>query len=315
MSYTRRGFCAGLTATSGLLAGQAPAAKPVPPEKQPDETTISLEVTRVNLLFTVSDKKGRFVKDLAKEDFEVFESKKPQRILEFTAESDLPLRIALLVDTSNSIRERFRFELEAAGDFLQSVIRRSRDKALIYSYDTQAEMILDFTDDPQKLGDKLRDLRPGGGTAMYDALYNSCKDRLMMDQPLYKFRRAVVIVGDGNDTASRYTRDQALEMAQKSDAVIYAISTNMTRNEIDGDKVLKYYSAETGGLAFFPFKAQDLAQDFENIANELRSQYSLLYRPEPLRPDGLYHPVEVRVKGRKDLVVRARKGYYAPKAV
>jgi VWFA-related protein len=135
----------------------------------------------------------------------------------------------------------------------------------------------------------------------------------MLDQPRHKFRRALVMVGDGDDNSSTRTRDQALELAQKSDVVVYAISTNITKVESDGDKVLRYFCRETGGLAFFPFKAEDLSQDFENIANELRSQYSILYRPEPLKTDGLYHEVDLKIRGRKDLVVRARKGYYAPR--
>jgi Ca-activated chloride channel homolog len=122
-----------------------------------------------------------------------------------------------------------------------------------------------------------------------------------------------VILSDGEDNQSRYTRDQALEMAQKADVNVYTISTNITRIETDGDKVLRYFAAETGGQAFFPFKVSDLNQDFENIANELRHQYNIFYRPEPLKTDGLYHPVEIRVKGHKELLVRARKGYYAPK--
>ncbi len=128
-------------------------------------------------------------------------------------------------------------------------------------------------------------------------------------------RRAVIIVSDGDDNQSRVTRDQALEMAQKADSVSsYAISTNISRIENDGDKVLKYLTEETGGQAFFPFKVQDLEQSFENIANELRRQYSIFYRqPEPLKADGLYHTIGVKVSGRKDLVVRARKGYYAPR--
>ena len=140
----------------------------------------------------------------------------------------------------------------------------------------------------------------------------ACREKLLQDQLQHKFRRAMVILSDGEDNQSRWTRDQALEMAHKADVVIYTISTNITRIPTDGDKVLRYFSEQTGGLAFFPFKAQDLAQSFENIANELRHQYNVLYRPEPLKTDGLYHPVDVRVKGRKDLVVRARHGYYAP---
>jgi len=156
-------------------------------------------------------------------------------------------------------------------------------------------------------------MRPGGGTSVYDAIYFAAKDKLMLDQPRDKFRRALILISDGDDTESRYTRDQALEMAQKADVVIYAISTNTKRDDQDGDKVLKYLTEETGGQAFFPFKVEDLDQSFENIANELRHQYNIFYRPEPLKTDGLYHPVQVRTKSRKDVVVRARKGYYAPK--
>ena len=298
--------CAGVS-----LAGQQPVQKPASVE--PSDTRIILEVNRVNMLFTVTDKKGKFITDLGKEDFQVIENKRPQAIQEFTAESDLPLRIAILIDTSNSIRDRFRFEQQAAIDFITSVIRPRQDKAMIVSFDSSAELVSDLIDDPEKLAAAVRSLRPGGGTALYDALYFACRDKLQQDQPRHKFRRAVIIVSDGDDNQSRVSRDQALEMAQKADAVVYCISTNISRIEADGDKVLKYLALETGGQAFFPFKAEDLAQSFENIANELRHQYNIFYRPEPLKTDGLYHAVALHVKGRKDLVVRARKGYYAPK--
>src|SRR5258706_621723 len=277
-----------------------------------DQARITLEVTRVNLLYTVSDKRGRFVTDLTKDDFEIYESKKPQSIVEFTAETNLPLRLAILIDTSNSIRERFKFQQEAATDFINTVVRPAQDKAIVVSFDMTAELVADLTDDKDKLAAAIRGLRPGGGTALYDAVFFSCRDKLMLDQPRYKFRRAMVIISDGDDNQSRWTREQALEMAHKADVVIYTISTNITRIETDGDKVLKRFAQETGGLAFFPFKAQDLTQSFENIANELRHQYNVLYRPEPLKTDGLYHSVDIKVKGRKDLVVRARHGYYAP---
>lgn len=295
--------------------GQNPRpGAPKPPVEQADEgTRITVDVTRVNLLFTVTDKKGRFVTDLTRNDFEVIESKKPQPILEFSAESDLPLRLAVLVDTSNSIRDRFRFEQEAASEFLKSVIKANQDKAMVVSFDTSPELVADLIDDTSKLEKAVRSLHPGGGTALYDAIFFACKDKLQQDQPKHKFRRALVVLSDGEDNQSRYTRDQSLEMAQKADAVIYGISTNITRVDTDGDKILKYFTAETGGRAFFPFKVEDLEQSFENIANELRHQYNISYRPEPLLTDGLFHPIEVKVKGRKDLVVHARKGYYATK--
>jgi VWFA-related protein len=278
-----------------------------------DPSTIRSEVTRVNMLFTVTDKRGHFVTDLNKNDFEVFENKKPQQIIEFAAETDLPLRLAVLIDTSNSIRDRFRFQQEAATNFINSVVR-DQDKAMVVSFDTAAELVADLTSDTGRLENAIRDLRPGGGTSLYDAIYFACKEKLIRDQPMYKFRRAMVILSDGDDNESRYSRDQALEMAQRADTVIYTISTNISHIETDGDKVMKYFADQTGGVAFFPFQAKDLNQSFENIANELRHQYNLIYRPNPLVTDGLYHPVEIKVRGRKDLIVRARKGYYASKA-
>ena len=308
-----------LCAPLGLVVAQKAPAPPAQPaeaiaaSEADDPSRIVLDVTRVNILFSVTDKKGRFVTDLGKSDFEIVENKKQQVIQQFTAESDLPLRLAVLVDTSNSIRDRFRFEQEAANRFIQSVLRPREDRLMLVSFDSVAELVSDLTDDVVALEKGINGMRPGGGTSMYDAVYFAAKEKLMMDQPRDKFRRAMVILSDGEDTESRHTRDQALEMAQKSDTVIYAISTNITRDDTEGDKVLRYLTEETGGQAFFPFKLEDLDQSFENIANELRHQYNIFYRPEPLKADGLYHPVTVRTKGRKDLVVRARKGYYAPK--
>lgn len=300
-----------------VLAQSTPSRKDNPPPAQTpppaSDAPIVVDVTRVNLLFTVSDRKGRFVNNLGKDDFEIVENRKKQQILEFVAETDLPLRIGVLIDTSNSIRERFRFELEAAAEFLNSLIQKERDKGLIISYDTDYALISDLTDDTELLSKKLKDLRPGGGTALYDAIMYACREKLAVDRPMHKYRRAIVLISDGDDNASRFTREQALEMAHKSDVVIYTISTNMSRTETEGDKVLKFFARETGGVSFFPFKAQDLAQDFENIANELRSQYSILFRPEPLITDGQFHPLDLKVKSRPGLVVRARKGYYAPK--
>jgi VWFA-related protein len=303
------------TFTLALWAQQSAqvAQKPERVEPASEQTRIILDVTRVNMLFTVTDKKGRFVTDLGKDDFEVIEKGRRQTIQEFAAESDLPLRLGILIDTSNSIRDRFRFEQEAAITFINSVIRPRQDKAMLVSFDTSHELVADLTDDPEVLARAVRSLRPGGGTAFYDAIFYACRDKLQQDQPRHKFRRALIVLTDGEDNQSRYSRDQALEMAQKADVVIYAISTNITRTQTDGDKVLKYFTSETGGQAFFPFKVEDLEQSFENIANELRHQYNLFYRPEPLKTDGQFHEVELKVKGRGNLVVRARKGYYAPK--
>lgn len=304
-------FCTAAIAADVRPQRNAQAGKP-PTGQEAADAPIILDVNRVNMLFTVSDKKGRFITDLGKDDFQIFEEKKPQSIVEFVAESDLPLRLGVLIDTSNSIRDRFKFQQEAAVEFINSVMR-PQDRAVVVSFDTGPELVADLTGDLGVLNKAIRDLRPGGGTSLYDAIFFACRDKLMLDQPRHKFRRALILLSDGDDNQSRYSRDQALEMAQKADVVVYSISTNISGLQSDGDKVLRYYAQETGGLVFFPFKVQDLGQSFENIANELRHQYNVLYRPEPARTDGLFHPVDIRVKGRKDLVVRARRGYYAPR--
>lgn len=279
-----------------------------------DQPPIRFDVTRVSLLFTVQDKKGRFITDLTKDEFQIVENKKPQAIAEFTAESDLPLRLGILIDTGNTVRERFQFQQEAAINFIETAVRHGRDKALLMSFDTSPEVVASLSDDTQKITAAIRALRPGGGAALYDAIFTACRDQLTKDQPPEKFRRAMIILGDGEDNQSRWTREQALEMAQKADVVIYTISTNISRIDTEGDKTLRYFAQETGGRAFVPFQASDLDQSFEDIANELRHQYIALYRPEPLKADGLYHTVEIKVKNRKDLIVRARHGYYAPMA-
>ena len=289
-----------------------PAQQAQEPATPDEDAPIVFDVTRVNVLFSVTDRRGRFVTDLTKDDFQVFENKKPQKVLEFTAETDLPLRIAILVDTSNSIRERFRFEQEAAIGFLNEAMRPGKDRAIVVGFDSIPEIQTELTGSLEDLSKALREMRPGGGTALYDAIYYACRDRLGKDQPLYKFRRAMVILSDGEDTQSLKTRDQALEMAQKTDVVIYTISTNISRRTTTGDKVLRYFADETGGLSFFPFKVEDLEQSFKNIANELRHQYNLYYRPEPLKTDGSYQEIDLRLPKRKNLEVRARKGYYAP---
>ncbi|MCU0227084.1 MAG: VWA domain-containing protein [Bryobacterales bacterium] len=305
----------GFVLATALPAQQAaPSAPgPSPAAQQEVDAPITFDVTRVNVLFSVSDKRGRFVTDLSRDDFQVFENKKPQEVLEFTAETDLPLRIAILVDTSNSIRERFRFEQEAAIGFLNEALRPGQDRAIVVGFDSIPEIQTELSDNLETLSTALREMRPGGGTALYDAIYYTCRDRLGKDQPLYKFRRAMVILSDGEDTQSIRTRDQALELAQKTDVVIYTISTNISRRATTGDKVLRYLAEETGGLSFFPFKVEDLEQSFKNIANELRHQYNLYYRPEPLKTDGSYQKIDLRLQNRKNLQVRARKGYYAPR--
>ncbi len=294
----------------GLLMGQdAESAAVLTAEDQ--DSTIRVEVSRVPLLFTVTDKRNRFITDLDKENFEVLDNGEPQEILEFVRESDLPLRIGVLMDTSNSVRGRFRFEQESAIEFIRGVLEEGNDRAFLVSYDTRAELMIDYTQDAEELARGVRLLRAGGGTALYDAIYYACRDKLPEDQPLAQYRRALIVIGDGEDNHSTVTRDMALEMAHKAEAVIYAISTNRTGQKQQGDKVLKYLAEQTGGRSFHPFQATDLEQSFVDIANELRHQYFLLYSPTDFALDGSFHEIRVRTDI-KNARVRARSGYYAP---
>ena len=275
-------------------------------------STIRIEVSRVPLLFTVTDKKNRFITDLERDDFQVFDNGKKQAIREFVRESDLPLRIGIILDTSNSVRTRFRFEQEAAIEFVRSVLLEEKDKAFLVTFDTRAELLVDFTNSVERLAEGIRSARAGGGTALYDAIYYACRDKLPEDWPPEQFRRALVILGDGQDNQSTVTREMALEMAHKAEAVIYAISTNQTREHIAGDKVLRRFARETGGVDFHPLQARDLEQSFADIANELRHQYFILYSPTEFVADGSFHKVRVKARVKKALV-RARRGYYAPR--
>ena len=275
------------------------------------DTTIRVEVFRVPLLFTVTDKKNRFITNLDREDFRVFDNKNQEDIREFVRESDLPLRIGIVIDSSNSVRNRFRFEQEAAIEFIRGVLQEDRDKAFLVSFDTRAELIVDFTNDPEELAKGVRRLRAGGGTALYDAIYFACRDKLPEDWPPEQFRRALVVIGDGADNQSSVTRQMALEMAHKAEAVIFTISTNRSGKQQEGDKVLRTFARETGGLAFHPFQATDLEQSFANIANELRHQYFILYSPTDFVADGSFHKVEIKT-AIKNTRVRVRRGYYAP---
>ena len=295
-------------AVSAQNASQ-PESKPVYADSE--DAIIRVDVARVPLLFTVTDRKNRFITDLGREDFQVYDDGWQQEIREFDRESDLPLRIGVILDTSNSIRPRFKFEQEAAIEFLQSVLAETHDRAFLVSFDTRAELIVDYTNDIEELADGVRGLRAGGGTTLYDAIYFACRDKLPEDQPKEQFRRALVVIGDGEDNRSSVTREDALEMAHKAEAVVYTISTNRTGHAADGDRTLRRFANQTGGVAFHPFQARDLQQSFANIANELRHQYFILYSPSQFVNDGSFHSVEVRTRHR-NATVRVRSGYYAP---
>jgi VWFA-related protein len=302
--------------TNGGAASDTPAAAPADPADDPTITKIIHTVNEVNVVFTVTDKHGHFVKNLKEGDFRVIDDNKPATsVLAFEKETNLPLRVGLLVDASNSIRDRFRFEQDAAIEFLNQIVRPNFDKAFVLGFDTTPEITADFSDNAEQLAKGVRMLRPGGGTALYDAVYYACRDKLMKQQQKESIptRRAIILLTDGEDNQSRVTREEAIEMAERAEVVIYTISTNVSGTKLKGDKVLERMADATGGRAFFPFKIEDVANAFQEIQDELRSQYLLAYKPADFNSDGRYRSIDIVAENHKNLHIRARKGYYAPR--
>src|SRR5437879_2336224 len=314
---------------------QAPPQAPPPAPQEPgqqDQGRITRVVNLVDVLFTVLNRRNRLVPDLDKNDFKIFDEGKPQEIRYFSKQTDLPLRIGMLLDTSNSIRDRIKFEQDASVNFLFSVLRRNKDEAFVMTFDDEPQIVQGFTGDAGALRDQITKTRAGGGTAIYDAIYEACVKELSHpprppgDQPDV-VRRVMILISDGEDNLSTHTRADAIEMAQRTSVVIYTISTSTQWISLsqtdpskmgdrkyhltDGDKILQELAEETGGRAFFPYHVDDLDQSFQDIGDELRNQYSIAYLPTNYVVDGRYHKIRIEVPDHKGYQVRARRGYFA----
>ena len=312
-----------------------PAQSPAPSQEPAQQSgqKIGVRVNLVDVLFTVLDRRNKLVPALEKTDFKIFDDKLPQEIRYFSKQSDLPLRIGILLDTSNSIRDRIKFEQDASINFLFTVLRRNKDEAFAMTFDDEPQIIQPFTGDAGALRDQITKTRAGGGTAIYDAIYEACVKELSHpprppgDQPDV-VRRVMVLISDGEDNLSNHTRTEAIEMAQRTSVVIYTISTSiqwisLTQNNepaksgdrkyhlTDGDKILQELAEETGGRSFYPYHVDDLDQSFQDIGDELRNQYSIAYLPNNYVLDGRYHKIRIEVPEHKGYQVRARRGYFA----
>jgi len=316
------GFLLAVTilSSASLSAQQPNPSAPPPPASQEQiqksQTVIPVQVNLVDVLFTVLDRRNKLVPSLEKQDFKVLDDNVSQDIRYFSRQSDLPLRIGMLLDTSNSIRDRIKFEQDAANNFLFSVLRRGKDEAFVMTFDDEPQVVQAFTPD----------------TAVYDAIYSACEQELSHpprppgDQPDV-VRRVMILISDGEDNLSTHTRTEAIEMAQRSSVVIYTISTstqwvtlddpskertgNRKYHLTDGDKILQALAEETGGRAFYPYHVDDLDQSFQDIGDELRNQYSIAYNTSTHSLDGRYHKIKIEVPEHKGYQVRARKGYFA----
>jgi Ca-activated chloride channel homolog len=305
-------YASGAPHLSASTAGSGANASASTDDPQSAIITLHARVNEVNVLFIATDKHGKFVRDLNQNDFSILDDHKPpQAILNFRRETDLPLHLGLLVDVSGSVDSRFDFEQSAATSFLQHTLRAGFDKAFIVGFNSHSQMAQDYTDDVKLLSVGVHKLHDGGGTALYDAVYHACKDKFLKDRPDHPVRKAIVIVSDGEDNQSEISKAQAIEMAQRSEVIIYAISTDDSGLVMRGDKVLEQLAEATGGRAFFPFKMKDITHSYAAIEDELRSQYVVSYKPANFDADGRYRSIEISSL-KKDLQVRARKGYFAP---
>jgi Ca-activated chloride channel homolog len=284
-----------------------------PDDPQDSILTIRKRVDEVNVLFIATDKHGKFVRNLTQQDFNFLDDHKPvQSIVNFRRETDLPLKMGLLLDVSGSVRTRFDFEQDAAISFLQHVIRTGFDKAFVMGFNAHQQLTQDFTDNVPQLSQGVHSLHDGGGTALYDAIYHASRDKLLKEQSDHPVRKALIVLSDGDDNQSEVTQGQAIEMAQRAEVIIYAISTDDSGLILRGDKNLEKLAEATGGRAFYPFKMKDITHSFAAIEDELRSQYVVSYHPADFDADGRYRTIEISAL-KKDLQVRARKGYYAPR--
>jgi Ca-activated chloride channel family protein len=293
---------------------------PLPPRaasaQDQDDDQIPIQTLEVFLPIMVFDRKEEFVPDLTRNNFRIFEDGKEQVITSFDAPTQLPLHIALLVDTSNSVKRKLKFEKEAAVAFVQSILERMRDRALLASFDSVVNLHVDFTRDTGELTRSIDALKAGGNTRLYDAIYRICEEK--MAQLPTQSRPVIVLITDGADVGSDRSLEEALEMAQRTNVTIFGISTrnysDIGAGSVRGsvDKDLERICERTGGRTFLPYQRIELERAFAGISRLLRNQYVIYYQPQNQTRDGKYREIKIRlenVDGKAE--VRAKAGYYA----
>ncbi len=307
-------------------AGSQPQAgqQATPPGQQPapgqqgaedvDQQPLRIQANEVNLIFTVTDKHGHYVANLKQNDFALLDDQKtPEKVTSFRQQINLPLRVGIVIDASTSIRTRFQFEQQSAVEFLLQILKARSDRAFVMGFDVTPNVTADWTNNIDALETGINRLRPGGGTAMFDAVYTACKTKLLdVSRGQEPVRRAMILISDGDDNQSRAHLDEAIKMCQRAETIVYAISTNWTPSRGRGDQVLTQLAQDTGGQVFFPPSVEEMSNSFKNIEEELRSQYSLTYIPADFKPNGQFRPIYLYCTDRR-YIARARKGYFAPK--
>jgi VWFA-related protein len=296
-------------------AAQTPAAQGQPPSTADDGATrtIVVPVNEVDLVFTVTDSKGHFITGLNESKFSLLDNgRPPEQVFHFVQQTDLPLRVGIMLDTSSSIRGRFQFEQDSAISFLLQVLHRN-DRAFVEGFDVQVDVAQGFTSNIAFLNEGVKKLRPGGGTALFDALYSTCKDQMLTLRDNTPVRKAIILVSDGDDNYSHALESDAIKECQRAETIVYAISTNVSPSKDKGDDILQTIAEATGGRPFFPTRIEDVAAGFAGIEEELRSQYLLEYRPAEFKQDGAFRTIYLQANDRR-YHVRTHTGYFAPKA-
>jgi Ca-activated chloride channel family protein len=293
------------TQQPGVPSGQAPT------EESP--TIVHLGVNEVNLIFTVTDKHGRYIPNLQQSDFALLDDQKaPAKVNSFHQQINLPLRVGIVIDASTSIRSRFQFEQQSATEFLLGILKTRSDRAFVMGFDVTPTVTTDWTNNIDALETGVNRLRPGGGTALFDAVYTACRDKLLTERGPEPVRKAMVLISDGDDNQSRVRPDEVIKECERADTIIYAISTNWTPSRGKGDQVLTEMSEATGGHVFFPPSVEEMSNSFKEIEEELRSQYALTYTPADFKYDGSFRSIYLYCVDRR-YQARAKKGYFAPR--
>ncbi len=290
----------------------AQPAQPAQDQADVNTPTIKLGVNEVNLIFTVTDKHGHYNPNLKQSDFALLDDQKaPAHVNSFHQQINLPLRVGLVIDASTSIRSRFQFEQQSATEFLLQVLKSRSDRAFVMGFDVTPTVTQDWTNNIDGLETGVNRLRPGGGTALFDAVYTACRDKLLdISRGQEPVRKAMVLISDGDDNQSRVHPDEAIKECERAETIIYAISTNWTPSRGKGDQVLTQLAESTGGRVFFPPSVEEMTGSFKDIEEELRSQYALTYTPADFKFDGSFRTIYLYCNDRK-YQVRTRKGYFA----
>ena len=281
-----------------------------------DSWTVRKRVDEVTVFFTATAG-HKFVPELTKEDIRVTDNNKPiARISGFGHQRDLPLWLGLVVDTSASVNPRFRFEQQAAIQFLRQIVRRDLDRAFVLGFANDVDVTQDYSDDPERLAAGVAALRNGGGTALFDAIQFAC-EKLVTADDSEPTARILIVLSDGDDNSSKTSLSLAIDKAQMQNVTIYTLNTSAERFEPGhslprGYVALKRVAQETGGRAFSERNKSELKKAFSTIEEEMRNRYALSYQPSDLIEDGHFRPIQIAAeKSGRRLRVHTRKGYYA----